>query len=178
MHKRDDNQTISPPARVGRGGGTKGTATKWTDYINHSRDGADRRGINFEIDAAYIEQLFNAQDGKCAISGLPLWIDRKYLNPTASLDRKDSARGYVKCNVQWVHKVVNSMKLHHDERYFIAMCMKIAEHRGGGESLTQAQRQMLAGQPFTSKDRPKNLFPQRKIAPPPEQLQSVGGMLF
>jgi hypothetical protein len=150
----------------------------WTEYIVKARDGADRRGIKFEIDADYIEQLFKVQDGKCAISGLPLWIDRKYLNPTASLDRRDSARGYVKGNVQWVHKVVNGMKLHHDESYFIAMCMQIAQHRGGGEPPTQAQRQMLAGQPFTSRARPKNAFPKKKIAPPPEQFQSVGGMLF
>jgi hypothetical protein len=175
MEKHSDDQKFSPPAAVGKGGGRKGTATKWTDYINQSRASAEVRGIKFEINATYIEQLFAEQGGVCAISGLPLWVDRRNLNPTASLDRRDSARGYVPGNVQWVHKSVNIMKLHLHEDYFIGMCMKIAEHRGG-EPLTQAQRHVLAGQPHTSKDRPKNPYPSSRGGVP-ASLRACNGFL-
>ena len=149
----------------------------WTEYLVKARHGAEARGIKFDIDAAYIERLFEEQSGKCAISGLPLRADRVRLNPTASLDRRDSARGYQKGNVQWVHKVVNIMKLNHEQAYFVAMCKQIAANMGG-DALTESERRMLAGQPFTSKARPKDPFPKREVVPAPESLLSVGGMLF
>jgi hypothetical protein len=130
----------------------RGTSTVWTDAITHSRNSAVRRSIVFDIDAGYIERVFQAQAGKCAISGLPIYIDRRATAPTASLDRIESHRGYIQGNVQWVHKVVNSMKLDHDEAYFIAMCKQIVEHRAAAVPLTPAQRRALAGQPHRSAD--------------------------
>jgi hypothetical protein len=70
------------------------------------------------------------------------------------------------------------MKQHYDQDYFVAMCKQIAAHAGKGEPLTHAERHMLAGQPFTSRSRPKDPFPKKKTAPPPEQFHSAGGMLF
>src|SRR6266478_1546396 len=134
-------------------GRPKGTLTMWAERIDGARRGAVTRGLKFGIDAEYIERLFNEQGGKCAISGLPLWMDFSKQNPTASLDRRESHRGYVKGNMQWFHKVVNIMKSNHDEAYFVAMCKQIADHRGGAEPLSRSQREALAGQPQTSRDR-------------------------
>lgn len=131
----------------------RGTATPWTQRIGQHRAGAVKRGLVFDIDAAYIEQVFKDQGGKCAISGLPIFMDWVATAPTASLDRIQSHRGYVRGNVQWVHKVVNLMKLNHDEDYFIAMCMQIAQHRSPDAEITPAVRRALAGQPQTSADR-------------------------
>lgn len=47
---------------------------------------------------------------------------------TASLDRIDSNIGYIKDNVQWVHKHVNQMKWNFDEDYFIDLCRKIVKN--------------------------------------------------
>ena len=49
----------------------------------------------------------------------PLTFDR--------IDRIDSSKGYVKGNVQWVHKNVNLMKGKFDQEYFIEMCKKITK---------------------------------------------------
>lgn len=131
----------------------KGKGTIWTRYLSQLRFGAAKRGYSFEIDVPYIQQLLEQQGGKCAISGLPIYMDRNECAPTASLDRKENHRGYVKGNVQWVHKVVNRMKSDYDEAYFIAMCNQVAAHRGGGKPLSPAQRQLLAGQPLRGADR-------------------------
>lgn len=68
-----------------------------------------------EIDVTpdYLEKLWEEQNGKCAITGLPInlqyWNTRK--TPfSASLDRKDSSRGYLKGNVQFVAYSVNMAK--------------------------------------------------------------------
>lgn len=47
---------------------------------------------------------------------------------TASLDRKDSLKGYTIDNIQWLHKDVNQMKRNYSEEYFINTCLKIAEN--------------------------------------------------
>ena len=46
------------------------------------------------------------------MSGLELRFQttRKDYDATASLDRIDSSKGYIKGNVQWVHKNINYMK--------------------------------------------------------------------
>ena len=44
------------------------------------------------------------------------------------MDRIDSTKGYIKGNVQWVHKTVNIMKNTFDNTLFINLCKKIAEN--------------------------------------------------
>ncbi|MHC2249983.1 hypothetical protein [Bradyrhizobium elkanii] len=166
-----------------RGGRRTPYTTKWDEYIGLARTGAVKRGLSFEIDAAYIEKLFADQRGQCRISGLPLVADRRVVYPTASLDRIESHRGYEKGNVQWIHKVVNTMKLDYDQEYFIAMCSQIAAHRGN--PLTARERLALAGDPQFTKDHKRTFgthnfksAPKPSRPPKPEQLVSVGGMLF
>ncbi|MCW2077974.1 hypothetical protein [Bradyrhizobium elkanii] len=160
-------------------------ATVWDEYIGRARQGAESRGLKFEIDARYIEQLFAEQNDRCRISGLPLTADRKVMHPTASLDRIESHRGYEKGNVQWIHKVVNIMKSDHDEEYFIAMCSQIAAHRGNPDGLTSRERAALAGQAQCSKPAKRTsgthnfkTAPKPVRPPAPDQFASAGGMLF
>lgn len=47
---------------------------------------------------------------------------------TASLDRIDSAKGYVEGNVQWVHKRINLMKGTLSEKDFIAFCQMVVTY--------------------------------------------------
>jgi hypothetical protein len=155
------------------------TKTVWEHRITKSRSRAKKSDLTFDLDAAYIEQLFKEQCGKCAISGLPLEVG--LISPTASLDRVESHRGYVKGNVQWVHKAVNEMKWNYDEAYFIAMCIQVAAHRGGGTELTESERRALAGQKQISTDqilslRGFNRFVKKR--PKAEQSISMGGMIL
>ena len=56
------------------------------------------------------------------------WGAKSKTEITASLDRIDSNKGYIKNNVQWVHKHINTMKMHMTDREFIDMCKKVAKH--------------------------------------------------
>lgn len=80
----------------------------------------------------YLWILYLKQSGLCALSGHPLCMDRQYSagnnRQTASLDRKDSSKGYVEGNVQWVHKQINQMKSDMTQMEFIAWAKKVAEN--------------------------------------------------
>ncbi len=89
--------------------------------------------VRIDIDINYTWELFLKQGRKCVYSGIELHfpIDSKkssYKESTASLDRIDSSKGYVKGNVQFVHKHVNMMKSTYSEEYFIELCTFIAKH--------------------------------------------------
>ena len=95
--------------------------------------GADTRGLLFEVDMEFLDDLFKQQDGKCALSGMDIILPksdehRVTGNSTASLDRIDSNRGYTKENVQWVHKWVNKMKQNLQKDEFLYLCKLIADN--------------------------------------------------
>jgi hypothetical protein len=87
--------------------------------------------MKFTITKEYVWNLYVQQNGKCALSGMPLTFSPstpdKY-DKTASLDRIDSSKGYVKGNVQWVHKDINAMKQAFSDEYFIEMCKNVVDN--------------------------------------------------
>lgn len=48
---------------------------------------------------------------------------------TASIDRIDSSKGYIKGNIQIVHKTLNKMKLNMRDEEFIAICEEVYLNR-------------------------------------------------
>jgi hypothetical protein len=108
------------------------SGTTW----NSIRTGAKQRGIPFTISLRAAWNLFNNQNGLCAISGEKIRFpanakERKAGLATASLDRIDSSKGYVKGNIQWVHVTVNYMKQWLGQSEFIKWCNKIAVYNTG-----------------------------------------------
>ena len=93
------------------------------------RNRASKKHKLFDITLEYISDLFDKQRGKCALSGMDLtfYVDGNP-NQSASLDRVDSSKGYIKGNVQWIHKDVNFMKQSYSDKYFIEMCDRISEY--------------------------------------------------
>lgn len=94
---------------------------------------AKNRNKKFKVSLGYLATLFDNQNGKCALTGIPIQFgeDGKNLSNalgTASLDRIDSAQGYVTGNVQWVHKHINSMKNEHSTEYFIQLCKEVVSY--------------------------------------------------
>lgn len=84
----------------------------------------------FNLTIEYGWELFLKQNRQCALSGAPLHFASsiKAYNrgeTTASLDRIDSTKGYIKGNVQWLHKCVNKMKSDLPQDIFIEMCIRI-----------------------------------------------------
>lgn len=127
--------------------GCKGNANKklWKGYEgisgnvwNRIRDGARSRKskikseFNITIEEAW--EIFQKQNSKCALSGVPIYLPKtgkEYHEDlkTASLDRIDSSKGYIKGNVQWLHKDINRLKSDFPEYEFLRLCKLIVEYQ-------------------------------------------------
>lgn len=105
--------------------------TYWTRCIK----GAKKRNLEFSITINYAWDLFEQQKGICALSGVPIIMDRHFSQnrafkkiQTASLDRIDSDKGYIEGNVQWIHCTLNKMKSNLQENQFIEWCKKVIDY--------------------------------------------------
>jgi hypothetical protein len=98
----------------------------WTMIKKNART----RNIPFEISIQYAWNLFLEQNRKCALTGESIEFPKRIKGDsrTASLDRIDSDKGYVKGNVQWVHKNINMMKQEHSTNSFFDWCVKVCLH--------------------------------------------------
>lgn len=108
-------------------------------YFNSLKRGASgeksksHRVLDFSVTIEELWDLFLQQDRRCALSGVGLVMFIGGTNRgTASVDRIDSAKGYVQGNLQWIHKDLNMMKWTYQENHFIDLCKAVAEHCGGG----------------------------------------------
>lgn len=97
-------------------------------WFDEKKRKAKKRGKFFEFDIEYIWQVYLRQNKKCALSGLPLDFNKDTDNAMVSVDRIDNNKGYIKRNIQLVHKDVNFMKYVYDQKYFIKMCKLVAEN--------------------------------------------------
>lgn len=97
------------------------------------RYGAKDRNIEFNITIEYLWELFLKQDRLCALSGVLLTFSassaRYWENTTASLDRINSDIGYIVGNVQWVHKLINVMKMSLSQDEFLYWCNLVSEYQ-------------------------------------------------
>lgn len=120
-------KTVSCGCKKGGHRNWKGSGTVSLTYFSSVKRGASggkgRKAIPFNITIDYVADLLDTkQQGMCALSGLPIGIYDK----TASLDRIDSSQGYIRGNVQWLHKDVNMMKRHYDQDYFKYLCSLVS----------------------------------------------------
>lgn len=112
--------------------------TYWSRIASHARD----RGIDFNISIEFGWQKFKNQKGICALSGLPICLNRGYSQQlrnhsktqTASLDRIDSTKHYTENNVQWVHVKINRMKSDLDEKDFIRLCESVTNFTNAADN--------------------------------------------
>ena len=107
-----------------------------THYF-HIKNGATKRNISFEVSAEYLYKLWVQQDCTCALTGLPIYLTNKIKNNnpdwssiTASVDRKDSSKGYTEENVWWVHKEVNRLKNNYSIQELVYWCSLIVKTHG------------------------------------------------
>jgi hypothetical protein len=116
--------------------------SRWTgheeisgSYWNAIKAGAKTRNLEMGITIECAWDKFSEQNGKCALSGMDIYlcpssgyqradIDRQ----TASLDRIDNNLGYIESNIQWVHKDINRIKMDLPVKYFVYFCSMVAQH--------------------------------------------------
>ncbi len=99
---------------------------KWNTYVDNARS----RDIPFKITIQYVWKLFLEQNRRCALTGEPIhmWENGYTKRSTASLDRINNKKGYVKGNVHWVHKCINQIKMAMTLEDFKSWCRKVVEH--------------------------------------------------
>ena len=93
----------------------------------NSRKYSTDRKCEFNITHEFCEQLYHAQNGKCALTGEDLVFTVGDIR-RMSLDRIDSSKGYVPGNVQWVHTIINRMKNVLTTEELIHYCKMIVAH--------------------------------------------------
>ena len=84
---------------------------------------------DFNLDLPYLKELWEKQNGKCAITKVDLKLESSYnKNYQASLDRIDSSKGYVKDNVRYISVSANWLKNNLDDTHvneFIQICRMV-----------------------------------------------------
>lgn len=94
-----------------------------------ARNRAERNNLFFNLDLEFMIDLWNKQNGKCALTGLQMTTDQHgRLNTNISIDRIDSSKGYTKDNVQFVCSAVNFMKAKMDINDFIFFCKEVFKY--------------------------------------------------
>ena len=103
--------------------------------LYNAKKRANLKGLEFDLDVKYLEQLEQKQNGRCALTGWILNWDYEYTGmqrvappDRASLDRIDPSRGYTRGNVQLVADAVNRMKNAYPQEVFIKMCQDVVRH--------------------------------------------------
>lgn len=105
------------------------SSAQWNSY----KSKAKYRNLDFKISIKEAWNLFVKQKGLCALTGVPIKLSfsnrRKPSSKrtkdgyyTASLDRINNNKGYIKGNIQWVHKDINWMKGTFSQKEFIELC--------------------------------------------------------
>lgn len=104
---------------------------------------ARSRNIEFNLSIEYLWDLFLFQERKCAYTGeeLKFGTSKNDSSKTASLDRIDSNKGYVKGNVVWCHKKINVLKMDAELQDFLKMCKKITENEERSKAVISTVKQ-------------------------------------
>lgn len=114
-----------------RSKGWKGIGEMSASFWGQICSGARSRGLPVEITHQEAWDLFQAQEGKCALTGLTLEFPKVgKRSGSASLDRVDSGKGYVTGNIQWVDKRIQQMKWNLPQEDFVSLCRSVVEHFG------------------------------------------------
>ena len=108
---------------------------EFTKFRYHFRNIKSR---NKEVDITLedLRDVWNTQQEICPYLGVKLTLNsygniKKDSITSASLDRIDSSKGYVKGNIQWVSRAVNLMKNDMSENELLKIFDLIVENRKG-----------------------------------------------
>ena len=96
-----------------------------------AKDRANKKSLPFNITKEYLKKLWDEQNGRCAICGVPMTFEQcnGRTSTNVSIDQISHKEGYVIGNIQLVCMAVNQMKsdLEMDELY--TFCKAILENK-------------------------------------------------
>lgn len=98
--------------------------------VLNARDRAKRKGIPCTITKEFILDLWNKQQGLCAISKIPMTyeLDNGRIFTNVSLDQKNPGQGYTKDNIQLVCSAINQLKSNWDMDTVLYICKQVVNN--------------------------------------------------
>jgi hypothetical protein len=101
-------------------------------YLGYLRAKAVRRGGEC-VSTDALETLWHAQKGLCALTGWPMTMElaKGVVSTNCSIDRVDSAAGYVPGNVQLTCRAANVAKSDLSASDFLQLCKAVVEKSNG-----------------------------------------------
>lgn len=92
-------------------------------FFGDIKEGANKRNIEFNLHIQDVQEVWELQEGICALTGWALEIGKN-----ASIDRINSDLGYQYDNIQFVHKDINWMKNDFSQDYFVQVCKAVSNY--------------------------------------------------
>lgn len=96
--------------------------TKKSNYKKKTAKKLNPICLDVQIDYSYLIELYNKQNGNCALLEIPMTYQFKNFQ-SISVDRIDSTKGYIPGNVQLVCQFMNTAK----KNYTNADCQRILD---------------------------------------------------
>ena len=98
-------------------------------YLSYLRAKALGRKKDDNIDIDYLINLWDKQNGKCALTGwdMTMVLGEGVIQTNCSIDRIDSSIGYVEGNIQLVCRIVNISKSNTSVDNFINLCKSVVD---------------------------------------------------
>lgn len=121
----EEQQKISNSLSLRNKNNTYAQKGNFTYYLHLIKN----RKQDIDIDDEYLTSIWQQQDGKCAISQIPIIHETKrgFKPNSASLDRIDSKKGYVKGNIQFIAYSLNLGKSSFSNEQIIEFVNKLRE---------------------------------------------------
>jgi len=82
------------------------------------------------VTVGYLKGLYDAQNGICALSGIPMHVTTKQSELSASPDRIDTEKGYVEGNIRLVCARINLMRNSLHDHDFVWWCRAVVNSNG------------------------------------------------
>ena len=107
--------------------------TPFRYQLGAAKKRAKRYNREFDLDLEYLKELWDFQNGKCAVTGLDLIIKCFFKKQhkiakspyQTSLDRIDNSKGYVKGNVRYVCYMFNIARNDFTDQQVLDFCFKV-----------------------------------------------------
>lgn len=105
---------------------------KLKKMLTHKQDLLNKHNVPCNLTFEYLYDLYDAQKGKCALTGREMTIGESDNNQAGhdalSLDRVEPNKGYVVGNVRFVINQVNMAKHRFDDVQLLDLCTAVVKH--------------------------------------------------
>lgn len=125
--RQDYRSSRPPPVYKGK----IWNALPWFRAVTRTARHRSKNKEPSDITAEFLNELWNKQDGKCFYSGMDMILPKYGAGrppDLASLDRRDSRRGYTQNNVVWCAWACNAAKSDMTENQYVQLCRKVITH--------------------------------------------------